>query len=276
MNSLTLVPIGGLANRIYAISSAIALCEKNQIRLKIIWFKGWGMGSRFHSLFEISPEWKNVEIVDAKWYHYLYDRPRKKNFWLPYIWQRIAFRKRVYEKDILAGFSVDQILNAIKTSSPVYLVHYCEFYTTSERTHLLIPIASIIAKIQDRVHSFSLRDNVIGIHIRRGDHQSAILKSPLSLFIGKMNEEIINDPSVRFYVASDSYSEKEKLKDLFGERILTIFEEVRRDNKAGIENALIELYALSATKKIYGSVASTYSQLAAKLGGIEIDVLSIE
>ena len=79
MKSLTLVPIGGLANRFYAITSAIAFCRDHDITLRVIWFKDKGMGADFHSLFELSEtvDKHKVEIVDAKWFHYLYDLGRK-------------------------------------------------------------------------------------------------------------------------------------------------------------------------------------------------------
>ena len=41
MKVLVLVPIGGLANRFYAISSAISFCQMYGIRLHVIWFKDW-------------------------------------------------------------------------------------------------------------------------------------------------------------------------------------------------------------------------------------------
>ena len=43
MKTLTLVPIGGLANRFYAITSAIASCKDYNVKLKVIWFKDKGM-----------------------------------------------------------------------------------------------------------------------------------------------------------------------------------------------------------------------------------------
>jgi hypothetical protein len=66
INSMTLNPFGGLANRIYAITSSIGFCEKNNRKLKVIWFKDWGMGADFHRLFTLPEGAGNVEVVDAK------------------------------------------------------------------------------------------------------------------------------------------------------------------------------------------------------------------
>lgn len=111
MKVLVLVPIGGLANRFYAISSAISFCQMYGIRLHVIWFKDWGMGADFHSLLDLAPILSNIKVVDAHWQDYIYDRPRKRNFWLPYLYQKVAFPERFYEKDIYNRFSVESLLN---------------------------------------------------------------------------------------------------------------------------------------------------------------------
>ena len=76
---LTLVPIGGLANRLYAITSAIAFCEDHDIDLKVVWFKDWGMGADFHALFELAGNHPHVEIVDVTWKDYIYEDATEQN-----------------------------------------------------------------------------------------------------------------------------------------------------------------------------------------------------
>ena len=100
MKRLTLIPIGGLANRFNAITSAIAFCRDYHIKLRVIWFKDKGMGANFHDLFELSEDVDKsmVEIIDAKWFHYIYDRPRRRNFWIPYIFQTKMFKKKAMKK----------------------------------------------------------------------------------------------------------------------------------------------------------------------------------
>ena len=50
---------------------------------------------------------------------------------------------------------------------------------------------------------------------------------------------------------------------------------LRRDNESGIVDALVELYTLAHTSKIYGSLASSYSSLAAELYSIKLEILSL-
>ena len=274
MKVLVLVPIGGLANRFYAISSAISFCQMYGIRLHVIWFKDWGMGADFHSLLDLAPILSNIKVVDAHWQDYIYDRPRKRNFWLPYLYQKVAFPERFYEKDIYNRFSVESLLNSFQKHDSVYLVQFRSFYKNEITFKCLSPIKPIQQQIDERTKFFEDK-HVIGMHIRRGDHTTPTLGSPLSLFISKIEEEVTLDPKTYFYVASDSFSEKKKLKDLFGERIITRFDEVRRDNESGIVDALVELYTLAHTSKIYGSLASSYSSLAAELYSIKLEILSL-
>lgn len=269
---LTLVPIGGLANRLYAITSAIAFCEDYDIDLKVVWFKDWGMGADFHALFELVGDLPHVEIVDATWKDYIHDRPRKRNFWLPYLYQKVAYGQCVYESKVYQGFSLADLTRAFQIHERIYLVHYCSFYDC-EPVCFVKPCKEIMKVIEQRKKDFQMDEHVIGVHIRRTDNSLSIQNSPLSLFIEKMQHEISVNPLVRFYVASDDLDEKRRLQEKFGDRILASFDEVRRDNEQGIVNAVIEMYLLASTQRIYGSSASTYSQYAAKLGGIDIEIV---
>ncbi|MGM9798418.1 MAG: hypothetical protein ACI3ZY_12785 [Parabacteroides sp.] len=269
---LTLVPIGGLANRLYAITSAIAFCEDYDIDLKVVWFKDWGMGADFHALFELVGDHPHVEIVDATWKDYIYDRPRKRNFWLPYLYQKFAYGQCVYESKVNKGFSSEDLISFCKSYGLVYLVHYCSFYDC-DPIRFVRPCKEILGVIEQRKKNFQMDEHVIGMHIRRTDNTDSIKHSPLALFIDKIQQEIEIDPDARFYVASDDLNEKRRLKEIFGDRIITPWNEVRRDTVEGIKDAVIELYTLASTKKIYGSVHSSYSQLAALLGHIDITIL---
>lgn len=273
MKTLTLVPIGGLANRFYAITSAIAFCKDYNVKLKVIWFKDKGMGADFHSLFELSEEVdkSNVEIIDAKWYHYIYDRPRKRNLWLPWLWQQVIFDQILLEKD--AYNKEITCFQKLQNKNKSYLVAFYPVYTKPSMLYLVSPKLYIREKIEYYKSLFG--ENVIGVHIRRTDNVLSINKSPLYLYIKVMAEAVKNDPNVKFYVASDSKEEKERLKQIFCDKVYSLNCVSNRNSKEGIVDAIIELYLLSSTIKIYGSYASTYSTLAANISNIECHILSI-
>ena len=120
------------------------------IRLHVIWFKDWGMGADFHSLLDLAPILSNIKVVDAHWQDYIYDRPRKRNFWLPYLYQKVAFPERFYEKDIYNRFSVESLLNSFQKHDSVYLVQFRSFYKNEITFKCLSPIKPIQQQIDER------------------------------------------------------------------------------------------------------------------------------
>jgi hypothetical protein len=147
------------------------------------------------------------------------------------------------------------------------------FYQNSAQKVFSIfkPITPLQNKIDDISRSFS--ENTIGVHIRRTDHVRCIISSPFELYVEKMKAEIEQNSNTNFYLASDSTEEKEKLIQLFGNRIITQHAPVLRNTLDGMQGALVELFVLSKTKKILGSPYSTYSLMAADISGIEyVDV----
>lgn len=276
MKQLTLVPIGGLANRIYAITSAIAFCKDYDVKLRIIWFKDKGMGADFHSLFDLSSEVdkSKVEIIDAKWYHYIYDRPRKRNLWLPFVIQTFCFNFRYYENNVLQKLNIDNLTEYILRNKSIYLVAYYNFYNVEKFNFLLLK--SVISERVDQIACSFSQKRTIGIHLRRTDNIDSIMNSPLSLFVIRMDQEIALNPDIHFYIASDSMNEKLELQKQYGDRIIMSLKEVQRNNKDGIIDALIELYILSRTCKIYGSAHSSFSTLAASIGGVELEIVSLK
>lgn len=234
------------------------------------------MGADFHSLFELSEnvDKENVEVIDAKWYHYIYDRPRKRNLWLPCIPQVFMFERRVYEKEMYSLNGCKEILDMLTRYNNVYLVHCGRFYEPCGND--LVPRKDIEKRVDEIIPLLGgCKKRVIGIHIRRTDNVSSIKNSPLELFTEEMDKELAADRDVLFYVASDSLEEKRKLVDRYKEHIITSFEQPQRNTPKGIIDAMVDLCALSRTEKIYGSSHSSFSELSARLTGIELKVLSL-
>ena len=86
---LLFVPSGGLANRMRAIASAYTLTQQTDSDLQVVWFQDWALHAPFRSIFEETPlvAVREATLVD----HLIYDRARKKNFFLPALPQRMLF-----------------------------------------------------------------------------------------------------------------------------------------------------------------------------------------
>ncbi|MEA4904989.1 MAG: glycosyl transferase, partial [Petrimonas sp.] len=88
-SSVTLIPYGGLANRMKAIEALIVLTQDTDISATAIWFKDQGLNCSFEQLFQPLKiprlTLRNAILTD----YILNDRPRKKNFFIPHLFQKI-------------------------------------------------------------------------------------------------------------------------------------------------------------------------------------------
>jgi hypothetical protein len=89
-----------------------------------------------------------------------------------------------------------------------------------------------------------------------------------------MEEEVRQNPSVKFYLATDDPQEEADIKKKFGDRIL-VYPKRRNDRitKTGMEDAVVDLANLSHCKKLYASSYSTFSLTAAEWGEIDYTIL---
>jgi hypothetical protein len=90
-NTITLIPYGGLANRMRAIESLVRLMQDTDVGGKAVWFKHQGLNCRFDELFQ-PLHVQGLEIKEADLLDYvLCDRPRKKNLFIPALFERMIY-----------------------------------------------------------------------------------------------------------------------------------------------------------------------------------------
>lgn len=274
---ITLIPVGGLANRMKAIDAAIALAQEAGARLQIIWFKDKGLNCRFDQLFE-PLDIKDVTVKEATWMDKLtLDRPRRKNFHIPRFFQRVLFDACIYEQEATHLFYQKfDYLSWAKERKDVYLASCVYFYP--QTVHALFSYFQPNPTVREQINTCcrEFANKTIGIHIRRTDNVGSITHSPTELFVERMNDEIRKDNQCRFYLATDSEDEKTHLKSIFGTRIITSPRTADRNSVNGMQDALAELYILSKTQKILGSMQSSYSETAAQISGIRCELLKKE
>lgn len=272
-SQITLIPVGGLANRMKAIDAAVALAQESNSQLHIIWFKDKGLNCRFDQLFK-PLQLKDVTLKEATWMDKLfYDRPRKKNFYIPHLFQRVLFDAYIYEKKTTQLFYDSFDFLSWAKEKNCYIASCVYFYPQTERS--LFSIFQPIVHVQEQIERVSSKfgSNTIGIHIRRTDNIASISQSPTELFINRIEQEIKKDNQCLFYLATDSEEEKTHLRSIFGERILISPRIADRNSISGMQDALAELYILSKTKKILGSMKSSYSETAAQISNISCELL---
>lgn len=118
-----------------------------------------------------------------------------------------------------------------------------------------------------------LGENSIGLHIRRTDNKESIRCSTDALFFNVIDQTLRNDPSVKFYLATDSQETKRIFQEKYPQNIVVNPAKAARDTKDGIITAMVEMILLSRTKKIFGSYYSSYSEAAALLGNVPLQQL---
>lgn len=273
---ITLVPVGGLANRMKAIDAAYHLAKDCGSKLKVIWFKDKGLNCQFNQLFQ-HPTDEILTIREASFSDlFLEDRPRKKNFFLPWLPEHLKYDACIYEQQATLLFYDHFDYATWARNRHVYLASCVYFYPQPEEElfNIFQPTNSLQQEIEKRCAGFN--EHTIGIHIRRTDNIVSITQSPTELFIKRMDDFVKQQPDTTFYLATDSEKEKETLKQAFGKRIITSQHAAERNSLIGMQEALIELYLLSRTTKIIGSMQSSYSETAAQIGGIQCTFINKE
>lgn len=121
--------------------------------------------------------------------------------------------------------------------------------------------------MKNNIKTVILIINVIGVHIRRTDHDVAIKNSKTDSFIYKMKQCIAERPQICFFVATDDIQEEKNLCEVFGDRIIVQKNKVwGRDSKEGMISGLIDCLCLSRCEYILGSSTSVFSSFAAEYG----------
>lgn len=271
---LFLIPRAGLANRMRAIASAYTLTQKINSTLQIIWFQDWALGAPFYSIFQPSPL---LSVRDATFKDkLLYSRAYKKNIWIPALPQKFLFDRRISELEISPLKEKGFDFESWAKGHQCYMTCYQVFGNFSDSLYqqLFHPVKEVMKIVDERKTQFT--EHTIGLHIRRTDHTEAARRSPLSLFIKHIKQEIDTHEDSCFYLATDSNQVKQELIHLFGERIITSSEDASRDNITGIRGGLADMWTLAATQKIYCSALSSFSPMAASIGGVPLQVVDTD
>lgn len=265
-------PCAGLGNRLLGLGSAYAVSKKLDRKLVVMWKREVGCNIRFQELFDLPFEVVEISENGLKKEpvaQILGDRAKKK-------WRNSADRflecdevEKIKEREGYEG-----LFRLIEQTPVIYLKAFgpiCE--VTAESYSFVKPSKNIEEK---GAYLFrELTGQCVGVHVRRTDHTEAIANSPLVLFAERMKKELETAADTSFFVATDDKEVRRELKELLPDAKL-IFPQsdvIDRDSKEGIEEAFIEMLALSKCRKILGSYNSTFSLLPSYIGNIPLETV---
>lgn len=265
-------PCAGLGNRLLGLGSTYAVAKKLDRKLVVMWKREVGCNIRFQELFDLPFEVVEISENGLKKEpvaQILGDRAKKK-------WRNSADRflecdevEKIKEREGYEG-----LFRLIEQTPVIYLKAFgpiCE--VTAESYSFVKPSKNIEEK---GAYLFrELTGQCVGVHVRRTDHTEAITNSPLALFAERMKKELETAADTSFFVATDDKEVRRELKELLPDAKL-IFPQsdvIDRDSKEGIEEAFIEMLALSKCRKILGSYNSTFSLLPSYIGNIPLETV---
>lgn len=262
---LTVVPLGGLCNRIRVVLSALHLAPSMPIPVVVEWGRDTDCYATFDDLF-LPIQGGNFSICDRAWYHH---HNTRCNLHLPGLLRHLTYAR---QHDCFHPQWHGSLRDFVGNHRRVYISSGYSLGTYPvDSINLLRPLPHIAQRIDQIVSKFT--SNTIGVHIRRTDHKQAIAHSTDDAFIRALEREIAADIRVKFYLATDDEDLKLQFQERFSQHIIVQPTACCRDTLQGITEAVIDLYALAATRKVLGSFYSSFSDTAADFRGIPLEIV---
>lgn len=257
---LTVAAQGGLCNRLRVLFGTLAVAEAQQVPTRLVWEPNWQCEAYFDELFEpLQSPWLTVTNGS------FLDRPSShKELYLPQVLRLPLYRKQI------KLFHPDRhgpLADALHKYGSLYLNTGFQVapYGT-EQFRRLRALPELQARIDDTVAHFP--ENIIGVHVRRSDNTWSKQVSTDEAFVRAMEQY----PDAKFYIASDDAEVKWRLRDTFKGRTLAQETDGLRDNAFSLGEALVDLCCLAATRRVIGSYWSSFSDLAAEIGGVPLEI----
>jgi len=267
---ITITPTAGLCNRMRALDSALALGRAASVPVRMVWKRNFELNCPFEELFEAIPG-----LVSIK--------ERMEGLKPPSSFVRKTSRIR---RSIRATISRTRFINQPESAhyadKPEALIGlaaehdldidtYERFFRGSEDYQGFRPSAGI----REKVEEYKLKSsNIVAVHIRRGDSKPSWIYSPTRGYIASMRSVCEADPSVRFFVASDSAEAEDELESAFPGRIVRQPKaSYAREDPEGIKHAMVDLYCLASCRRFIGSYWSSFTDTALEIGKMPFEMI---
>lgn len=251
--------MGGLCNRMQALSSAIQLAKNTDAKLTAHWYRSPNINIAFEDLFLMPGRIERVVEMDL----YRWRGRFKRKLYRKY-YQRIFDRFLRFSSLMPDAAELEAQVQGGRT----FITAYRSFYENADALSELQSVPKLEAAIES---GWTASDDTVGVHVRRTDHVDAINNSPLEAFVALMQREIDGTNGTDFFLATDSPEVETELSGKFPGRIrMHPKRSLDRNDQTAIEDAVVDLYRLSMCRMVIGSYDSSFSETAARLGGIPL------
>ena len=265
---ITIVPRGGLCNRMRAMGSAIALADQINTPLHVIWELKSDLNCSFTELFKPPDKVTLTEVIRRDYLPSVIKRPINI---ARTIYNHLKYQRIITDRQIINLRDRHYDFTELGNYDSV-LINTCHrFFPFDDWNKIFQPTDDINQIVESYAVNFS--ENTIGVHIRRADSLKSIEYSPTELFIEAMNALVEQNENTQFFLATNSPQDQQRLTELFPSRIITHPKKMDRNTAPAVQNALVDLMCLSKTKQILGSYWSSFSETAAKFHGAKLRII---
>lgn len=261
-NMIIIIPHEGLGNRMRAMLAAYQWSRDMDARVHFLWIREANLNCRFDRLFQPLSELTELPSIFRRVWHFF-----------------LRFKRPlgILGVKVFNDLDYNEFSEYMRNGKKDWLVlssTFSKFYENDNKPDYR-DIFHLTRQLEKKVDDicWKFETNTIGIHIRRTDNREAIECSPLEAFVERMDETIQTSPDTRFFLATDSGGVLSDLQRRYGDRIICHNSKLERTSEQGIMDAVVELYALSRCKSIWGSYYSSFSELAASLGRIPLEII---
>lgn len=277
---IILQPMGGLANRMRVVSVLYELCQNAGADFEVLWTNNRDLGAAWENLF-MSPQFTVIDVSGS----YIHAHRSKKWYRrLPHqLWMFVHDYTWMSYEDVYALTKIDTVENSALIRADWYqrLINGEKIFITTgdnlgpvNNLSMFSPIKEISEEVIANIDKlFNGHKAIYGLHIRRTDNIWSIEDSPLCLFEKKITEILTQQSDSAFFLASDDSGTISYLKDKFGDKIIIRDRELSRSTVSGMQDALIDMLLLGKTNKIFGSYFSSFSEMAAWFGGVDLEII---
>ena len=273
--TITLIPTSGLGNRLRIMATSMKLAREGNKKLQIYWNRNFELNARFDKLFEY-PLNISVKPIPIRYKIWIEMRQFSSKLFGFENWYLSLFKFDFVFLDKMVSDVLQNRLNLQKEVNKAKKILICSCEEVNYFDLVDYQIFKPVADIQKTIKVMALQftSATIGIHIRATDHVASIKNSPFYLFENKMHEELRINPEVTFFIATDNEDYQNTLLQKFGKKKILFHTKVfRRDVTEGITDAVVDLFCLSKTSKIYGSYWSSFSYVAGRIGQVPVHIL---
>ena len=266
---ITVVPHGGLCNRMRAVASAALLARQHGRPLRVRWYRTFDLNCAFGTLFDTRTLPFEVVEADATGMR----ATPTKLAWRLQPWLLPALGTAFTGRAQSARFLAQPDLLKPLLAAPRWVVHshskladapglYAQWQPVAELAQVIAGHAPRLAR-------------AVGVHIRRSDNAKAIAHGPVQAFIAQMRQQAAQQPGCEFFVATDSPETYAQVQAEFGNAVFSHPKAaLDRDDPRAIRDALVDLWALGHCRYLIGSYWSSFTDTAWELRGIPHTVVN--